>query len=122
MEAFTNTPPITALEPNVRHPIPTDAKRAAYDLHTESGRVLLCQNSDVTTVPALESALSASKRLRRLAATMETALRRQIATARQAERELVREAEKAERRNDAIRRERGLPTRNSDLAIPEVAA
>ena len=74
----------------------------------------------MTTVPSTERALLAAKRLRRLAAAMETALRRQIADNRQAEREATREAEKAERRNDAIRRERGLPTGAADLGIPAV--
>lgn len=101
-----------------RHPIPDDAKRGAFSLHAEAGRVLLCQSCDMTTIPALEGGLVAVSRLRKLAATMETSLRRQIATARQAERDATREAEKAERRNDQIRRERGLPSSSADLAIP----
>ena len=102
----------------MRHPIPTDAARGAFNMHAEASRVLLCQSCDMTTIPALEGGLIAVSRLRKLAAAMETTLRRQIATARQAEREATREAERAERRNEAIRRERGLPSGSADLAIP----
>ena len=102
----------------MRHPIPTDAARGAFNMHAEASRVLLCQSCDMTTIPALEGGLIAVSRLRRLASAMETALRRQLATARQAEREATREAERAERRNDQIRRERGLPSGSADLAIP----
>jgi len=102
----------------LRHPIPIDAARGAFNMHAEASRVLLCQSCDMTTIPALEGGLIAVTRLRKLAAAMETALRRQLATARQAERDATREAERAERRNDAIRRERGLPTGQPDLAIP----
>ena len=102
----------------MRHPIPTDAARGAFNMHAEASRVLLCQSCDMTTIPALEGGLVAVSRLRKLAAAMETTLRRQIATARQAEREATREAERAERRNEAIRRERGLPSGSADLTIP----
>jgi microcompartment protein CcmL/EutN len=101
-----------------RHAIPAEDKRLAFEINTESGRVLLAMSGDTATIAAIERGQQAASRLRRLAASMETALRRQLATARQAEREATREAEKAERRNDAIRRERGLPSGSADLAIP----
>jgi hypothetical protein len=53
---------------------------------------------------------------------METALRRQKAAAIQAERIALRDAERAERRNDDIRRARGLPTGSADLGIPGAPA
>lgn len=103
-----------------RHPIPTEDKRLAFEVITEAGRISLALAGDTATLAAIEQGLSAASRLRRLAGTMETALRRQKATALAAERQSLRDAERAERRNDAIRRARGLPTGSADLAIPQV--
>jgi len=105
-----------------RHAIPAEDKRLAFEIITEAGRISLAMAGDTATLAAIERGQAAASRLRRLAATMETALKRQRAAALQAEREAVREAERAERRNDAIRRERGLPTGPADLAIPGVTA
>jgi hypothetical protein len=105
-----------------RHPIPAEDKLLGFNINTESGRVLLATSGDTATLAAIEQGLRASIRLRRLAATMETALRRQKAAAVQAERQSLRDAERAERRNDAIRRARGLPTGSADLGIPAVAS
>jgi hypothetical protein len=101
-----------------RHAIPAEDKRLAFEVITEAGRISLALAGDTATLAAIEQGLRASIRLRRLAATMETALRRQKAAAVQAERQSIRDAERAERRNDAIRRERGLPTGSGDLAMP----
>lgn len=104
-----------------RHAIPAEDKLLGFNINTESGRVLLATSGDTATLAAIERGLAAASRLRRLAATMETALRRQKAAAINAERVALRDAERAERRNDAIRRERGLPTGRDDLAIPGMA-
>jgi hypothetical protein len=101
-----------------RHAIPSEDKRLAFEVITEAGRINLALAGDTATIAAIEQGIAAASRLRRLAATMETALRRQKASAIQAERIAAREAERAERRNDQIRRERGLPTGRPDLAIP----
>jgi len=105
-----------------RHAIPAEDKRLAYETVTAAGRIQRAMTGDTATLAAIEQGQAAASRLRRLAAAMETALRRQRAAALQAEREAVREAERAERRNDAIRRQRGLPTGPADLAIPGVAS
>lgn len=104
-----------------RHAIPSEDKRLAFEVITEAGRISLALAGDTATIAAIKQGQAAASRLRRLASTMETALRRQRAAAQQAEREAVRDAERAERRNDAIRRERGLPTGRDDLAIPGMA-
>lgn len=104
-----------------RHATPAEDKRLSFEIVTEAGRIALATAGDTATIPAIERALAASRRLRRLSASTETALRRQLVTARQAERDDAREAEKAERRNDDIRRSRGLPTGSADLTIPRVA-
>lgn len=103
-----------------RHAIPSEDKRLAFEVITEAGRISLALAGDTATIAAIKQGQAAASRLRRLAASMETALRRQQAAAINAEREAVRDAERAERRNDAIRRERGLPTGRDDLAIPGV--
>jgi hypothetical protein len=103
-----------------RHPIPSEDKRLAFEVITEAGRISLALSGDTATIAAIERGHAAASRLRRLAASMETALKRQRAAAVQAERESLREAERTERRNDAIRRSRGLPTGSGDLAIPGV--
>jgi hypothetical protein len=105
-----------------RHATPAENKRLAFEVHAESGRILLAMSGDTATLAAIERGQAAAARLRRLAATMETALKRQRAAAVNAEREAARDAEKAERRNDAIRRERGLPTGDGALGIPAVPA
>lgn len=105
----------------LRHAIPQEDKRLAFEIITEAGRVSLAMAGDTATFAAIARGQVAAARLRRLAATMETALRRQKAAALNAEREAVRDAERAERRNDTIRRERGLPTGSDDLAIPGMA-
>ena len=105
-----------------RHAIPTEDKRLAFEVITEAGRISLALAGDTATLAAIEQGQAAASRLRRLAATMETALKRQRAAALQAEREAARDAERAERRNDAIRRERGLPTGDGALGIPQVTA
>ena len=105
-----------------RHAIPSSDKRLAFEVVTEAGRISLALAGDSATIAAIDQGIAAARRLRRIAASMETALRRQKAAAIQAEREAAREAERAERRNDAIRRERGLPTGCDDLAIPRVTA
>lgn len=105
-----------------RHAIPADDKRLAFEVITEAGRISLALAGDTATLAAIERGLAAASRLRRLAATMETALRRQKAAAINAERVALRDAERAERRNDQIRRERGMPTRSDDLAIPAMPA
>jgi hypothetical protein len=101
-----------------RHAIEAGDKRLAFEVITEAGRINLALAGDTATIAAIEQGLAAASRLRRLAATMETALRRQKAAAIHAERIAARDAERAERRNDQIRRERGLPTGQPDLAIP----
>ena len=101
-----------------RHAIPSEDKLLGFSINTESGRILLATSGDTATLAAIEQGIAAASRLRRLAATMETALRRQKAAAIQAERIAARDAERAERRNDQIRRERGMPTGQPDLAIP----
>jgi hypothetical protein len=101
-----------------RHAIEAGDKRLAFEVITEAGRINLALAGDTATIAAIEQGLRASIRLRRLAQTMETALRRQKAAAVNAERIAARDAERAERRNDQIRRERGLPTGQPDLAIP----
>jgi hypothetical protein len=101
-----------------RHAIPAEDKRLAFEVITEAGRINLALAGDTATVAAIEQGLAAASRLRRLAATMETALRRQKAAAIHAERIAARDAERAERRNDQIRRERGMPTGQPDLTIP----
>lgn len=103
-----------------RHAIPSEDKRLAFEIITEAGRISLAMAGDTATLAAIERGQAAASRLRRLAATMETALRRQRAAAINAEREAARDAEKAERRNDEIRRARGLPTGQDDLSIPGV--
>jgi hypothetical protein len=105
-----------------RHAIPSEDKRLAFEVITEAGRINLALAGDTATVAAIEQGLAAASRLRRLAATMETALRRQKAAAIHAERIAARDAERAERRNDEIRRARGLPTGQGDLGIPAVPA
>lgn len=105
----------------LRHATPAEDKRLSFEIITEAGRISLATAGDTATIAAIERALAAASRLRRLSSTMETALRRQRASAINAEREAARDAERAERRNDAIRRERGLPTGRDDLAIPQVA-
>lgn len=104
-----------------RHAIPSEDKRLAFEVITEAGRISLALAGDTATIAAIKQGQAAASRLRRLAASMETALRRQQAAAINAERDAVRDAERAERRNDAIRRERGLPTGRDDLAIPGMA-
>jgi hypothetical protein len=104
-----------------RHAIEPGDTRLAFEVITEAGRINLALAGDTATVAAIEQGLAAASRLRRLAATMETALRRQKAAAIQAERIAARDAERAERRNDQIRRERGLPTGAGDLGIPAVS-
>jgi len=101
-----------------RHAIEAGDKRLAFEVITEAGRINLALAGDTATIAAIEQGLVAASRLRRLAATMETALRRARTLAVLTERETAREAERAERRNDQIRRERGLPTGQPDLAIP----
>ena len=101
-----------------RHAIPAEDKRLAFEIITEAGRISLSMVGDTATLAAIERGQAAASRLRRLAATMETALRRQKTAAIQAERIAARDAERAERRNDQIRRERGMPTGQPDLAIP----
>jgi len=103
-----------------RHAIPSEDKRLAFEVITEAGRISLAMAGDTATIAAIKQGQAAASRLRRLAASMETALRRQQAAAINAERDALREAERAERRNDAIRCERGLPTGRDDLAIPGV--
>jgi len=103
-----------------RHAIPSEDKRLAFEIITEAGRISLAMVGDTATLAAIERGQAAASRLRRLAATMETALKRQRTKALEAEKNAARDAEKAERRNDAIRRERGLPTGRDDLAIPGV--
>jgi hypothetical protein len=105
-----------------RHAIESGDKRLAFEVITEAGRINLALAGDTATVAAIEQGLAAASRLRRLAATMETALRRQKAAAVNAERDALRAAERAERINDAIRRARGLPTGSSDLGIPGAPA
>jgi len=102
----------------MRHAISAEDKLLAFEINAESGRINLALCGDTATIAATERALAAASKMRRLAATMQTALRRQLAAARQAKREAEREAEKAERRNDAIRRDRGLPPTDADLAVP----
>ena len=104
-----------------RHAIPSEDKRLAFEVITEAGRISLALAGDCATLAAIEQGIAAASRLRRLAATMETALRRQKAAAIQAERIAARDAERAERRNDQIRRERGMPTGSADLGIPAVS-
>lgn len=103
-----------------RHAIPAEDKRLAFEVVTEAGYVDRALAGDTVTLAAIGQGLAAAARLRRLAASMETALRRQRAAAINAEREAARETERAERRNDAIRQARGLPTGSADLAIPQV--
>jgi len=103
-----------------RHAIPAEDKRLAFEIITEAGRISLAMAGDTATLAAIERGQAAASRLRRLAASMETALKRQRAAAQQAEREALSDAERAERRNEAIRRERGLPTGPADLAVPQV--
>ena len=105
-----------------RHAIPSEDKRLAFEVITEAGRINLALAGDAATLAAIEHGIAAASRLRRLAATMETALRRQKAAAIQAERIALRDAERAERRNDDIRRARGLPTGSADLGIPGAPA
>ena len=105
-----------------RHAIPSEDKRLAFEVITEAGRINLALAGDCATLAAIEQGLRAASRLRRLAATMETALRRQKAAAVNAERIALRDAERAERRNDDIRRARGLPTGSADLGIPGAPA
>lgn len=102
----------------IRHAIPTEDKRLAFEVVTEAGRISLALAGDSATLAAIEQGLSAARRLRRLAASMETAMRREKATALNAERDTAREAERAERRNDAIRAARGEPARDMDLSMP----
>lgn len=101
-----------------RHPIPAEDKRLAFEIITEARRIQLAMACDTATIAAIDQAIAAASRLRRLAATMQTALRRQRAAAVNAERVAARDAERAAMRNDAIRRERGLPTGRDDLTIP----
>lgn len=102
----------------MRHATPREDKRLAFEVNVEAGRISLALAGDSATLAAIDQGLRASIRLRRLAATMETALRREKATALNAERVAMREAERAERRNDAIRAARGEPTGSGDLALP----
>jgi len=100
-----------------RHPIPAENKRLAFEINTESGRILLAMSGDTATIAAIERGLAAASRLRRLAATAETALRRQLAAARQAEREAMRKGpEVIDDRIAQMRREAG----RFDLEIPGV--
>mgnify|MGYP001602295602 FL=1 len=103
-----------------RHATPAGDKRLSFEIVTEAGRIALATAGDTATLAAIERALIAASRLRRLSASMETALRRQRTLAVLTEQEAIRDAERAERRNDEIRRERGLPTGAGDLAIPGV--
>ncbi len=105
-----------------RHAIPAEDKLLGFSINTESGRILLATSGDTATLAAIEQGLAAASRLTQLAAAMKTALRRQRSKAINAERDALRAAEQAERRNDEIRRARGLPTRQDDLAIPGVPA
>ena len=105
-----------------RHAIAAEDKLLGFSINTESGRILLATSGDTATLAAIEQGLAAASRLTQLAAAMKTAMRRQRADAIRAERDALRAAEQAERRNDEIRRARGLPTRQDDLAIPGVPA
>lgn len=105
-----------------RHAIEAGDKRLAFEVITEAGRINLALAGDTATRAAIEQGLAAASRLTQLAAAMKTAMRRQRADAIRAERDALRAAEQAERRNDEIRRARGLPTGQGSLAIPAVPA
>ena len=105
-----------------RHAIPAEDKLLGFSINTESGRILLATSGETATLKAIEQGLAAASRLTHLAAAMKTAMRRQRTKAINAERDALRAAEQAERRNDEIRRARGLPTGQGNLAIPAVPA
>ena len=105
-----------------RHAIPSEDKRLAFEVITEAGRINLALAGDTATIAAIEQGIAAASRLTQLAAAMKTAMRRQRSKAINAERDALRAAEQAERRNDEIRRARGLPTGQDSLAIPAVPA
>lgn len=69
-----------------RHAIPSEDKRLAFEVITEAGRIKLALAGDTATLAAIEQGIAAAARLRRLAATMATALHCQKAAAIRAER------------------------------------
>lgn len=87
--------------------VPLHARTMALSLSNDAATVKLAQSETVTT-EALERALTASQRLRKGAAAMETEIKRQLTSARLAERDAAREHTRAERSNAAIHERRAL--------------
>lgn len=102
----------------MRHIIDPEVIRGLDTITAEVARVKTTVAVGHATLATIKAAEAAANRLQQAARTLGSATRRTRMAAEQAERIERREAEAAERRNDAIRRARGLPTGSADLAIP----